>query len=1196
MFISVTLYLSHILLVLTCINLNSASSKNEANKNIIYLKKLSKITRKKSSLCSTCQNSFPSIFSIASYDIHSRQQPVEVNNVNRAHKRACSSSSSSNNNSNSNNNNSNNRNSNNRNTNDRNTNDRNTNDRNTNDRNSNNRNSNNRNNNSSDSLNRKGERGSSVRAEETFNKKEITKNLNESTYDCDTVDTHYCERNFIPKEVNIKRTSNSNLLFINYFNLKYLRKCFFKKKDFIFSKNEKYYIHKKHRSNSSYSNSTNVGNNLFIDNQKDRLITTYSSKKNIDGSSVSSVLEHETNSNNKKINLDVYFDMINSYIKIEEYKNKYSKEIYSEIIKLYVERDIPEDYEKLFFSQDIIKKSVIFDIDKYDEPQFEKLLQEEFRNNGVFINNIDKKYYNKENILRMKKVLNYLPLLKLINNPSDLKKLKSKYLPLLAHELKIFLYFIVNITGGHFSAGLSLLEMQLLLLYLFDQPYDHVIYDIGHQAYVHKILTGRKLLFFSLRKKKGICGFLSIFESTYDKFGAGHSSTSLSAIQGLYEADWQVNGKEERGDVQVGKKLSADVGSSVSSSLGSISDEEMKTCGAENANDLNNLIKNLSPGRNNSEDFMNRMHIAIIGDGGLTGGMALEALNYISFLNSKVLIIYNDNGQVSLPTNALSISGNRPIGSLSDHLHSFISNKYSNKDNIARLESGNNIFENLNYDYIGVIDGNNTEELLKVLMDIKKNKIKKATVLHIRTNKSNEFINSRSPINIMHSIKINEIFPFDLNLLNDPASNNMHSSYTSVPSKLEGKKIDKNKNSKEEEKCTYSAENCMQMEKGESKDKNRNEFSNDIINYEEMFSKETFTDIYTEEMLKYLKKNEKKIIFISPAMLGGSGLVKISKNYANNVYDVGIAEQHAVTFAASMAMNRNLSVHLSIYSTFLQRAYDQIIHDLNLQKIPITVIIGRSGLIGEDGATHQGIYDLTFLGSLSNAIIISPSNSIDLKKALKLSYLNREDSLYIRLPRINSLSNNYMKKYFHIDVEKEEASLDSLNVRSAFFGKSRIIKLSTEDNDKNGSTRRTEEKKKKKISIFNMGSMLFNVVNAVKEIEQDKYFFENFSFSIIDMIFLNPLDKDIIDYLVKHNKHHCLITYEDNTIGGFSTHFNNYIIQKNYISTYNMAVHNIYIPNTPIEHATYKEQQIDAGMDRRNLALRIKDYLKSNIL
>ncbi|ANQ09425.1 1-deoxy-D-xylulose 5-phosphate synthase [Plasmodium coatneyi] len=943
-----------------------------------------------------------------------------------------------------------------------------------------------------------------------------------------------------------------NAFFINYANLKQLNKYGLRKGDaFITGKST--FLHTfEGNPLRDYSTNATLGKKLFsvtnVDTHtgKSPQLITGANKKSNDG--------------RNPPNLDAIFDQINSYLDIKKYKDTYGEEIYNQIVKLYVHRDVPENYEQLFFNKPT-EKSVALDVDKYDEDQFEKLIREEFQRNGVHIENINKEYYKKENIKKVLKILNYLPLLNLINNPSDLKKLKKEYLPVLAHELRMFLFFMVNLTGGHFSAGLSLLEVQLMLLYLFDQPHDDVIYDIGHQTYVHKILTGRKFLFLSLRQKEGLCGFLNTFESTYDKFGAGHSSTALSAIQGFYEADWQVC-QNRRTAQSEGKEAHP---FEETKNIFFIQPGEGNTIHANHPNTGGTTQQSAYPGRNNSADHLNKMHIAIIGDGGLTGGMALEALNYISFLNSKVLIIYNDNGQVSLPTNAPSISGHRPIGSISDHLRSFIESKSGKGDNQNYSDKEkNNFFENLNYDYVQIQNGNNTEALFNALSSFKKGSMNRSTVLHVCTSKTSEFINKRAPITVMHSIKKNEIFPFNVNtLISDRGEVKSPGSSTH------------NQN-----------------------DKTHSNKSNTGTVQQEMFSKKTFTDVYTEEMLKYLER-DKNIVFISPAMLGGSGLVKISEKYPNNVYDVGIAEQHAATFATAMAMNKNLKVHLCIYSTFMQRAYDQIIHDLNLQKVPLKVIIGRSGLVGEDGATHQGLYDLTILGALNNACVISPSNQVDLKKALKFCYDDVNRSVFIRLPRINTFTEEYLQRYFRIGVQTEVGEnvgrtdqLDREDPRNddlqTFFGKARVIKMSPEE-------KKTSEGGKRKVAIFNMGSMLFNVLNAIEEIEKDPLFSRKFSFSIIDMIFLNPMDKKIIDYVIEENKHDIHITYEDNTVGGFSTHFNNYLIEKNYISRHQLSVHNIYLPNDPIEHATYVQQYADVKMDSSSLVKRVKSFLQRQL-
>ncbi|EUD67676.1 1-deoxy-D-xylulose-5-phosphate synthase [Plasmodium inui San Antonio 1] len=1133
------LFLFALIITSMYVSLNATSGKCEVSRNVKYLKQLNRITTKKHYLCKFFKDSFPCFFGISGYDPNGNSGRLLKRDATQWNQLKIK-----------------------------------------------------------NEICLRGRHCNEVEAERVRQERAVQEGKN-PPHDDQSIDslkgaTQWCIQNGYRYSANANQNSRGgisgssrhaptpkplNVFFINYTNLKQLRQLKQLKKlqkyglrkgdGFITGKAT--FLHTcEGNPPGDYSTTATLGKKLFSVKNEDR--QTGREPQLTGGNEKSDDVKDPTN-------LNALFDQINSYIDVKKYKDTYGEEIYNHIVKLYVHRDVPENYEQLFFIEPT-EKSVALEVDKYDDHQFEKLIREEFQRNGVLINNISKDYYGRKNIKKILKILSYLPLLNLINNPSDLKKLKKEYLPLLAHELKMFIFFMVNITGGHFSAGLSLLEVQLLLLYLFDQPHEDVIYDIGHQAYVHKILTGRKLLFLSLRQKKGICGFLNTFESTYDKFGAGHSSTALSAIQGFYEADWQIS--QKRSIAQSEEKEAHPDEEKKNISFIQPGEGDTIHAGqnhhAGHPNGGGTTQKSAYPGRNNSVDHLNKVHIAIIGDGGLTGGMALEALNYISFLNSKVLIIYNDNGQVSLPTNAPSISGHRPIGSISDHLRSFLTSRSGEGDSHHSTGSGkNNIFENLNYDYVQVQNGNNTEALFNTLSSFKEGNMKRATVLHVCTSKTSEFINTRAPITVMHSIKKNEIFPFNVDTLSS-----------------DGRDVASPGPSPHDQSDRTHGGKC----------------NSGTAQQDKMFSKKTFTDVYTEEMLTYLER-DKNIIFISPAMLGGSGLVKISEKYPNNVYDVGIAEQHAVTFATAMAMNKSLKIHLSIYSTFMQRAYDQIIHDLNLQKVPLKVIVGRSGLIGEDGATHQGIYDLTLLGALNNACIISPSNQVDLKKALKFCYHDVNRSVFVRLPRINTFTEEYLQRYFRIGVQPQggenvgrgddiwrsgEVGREGPNTgenppnddMQTFFGKARIIKMTREE-------KKPSQGGKNKVAIFNMGSMLFNVLNAIEEIEKDHFLSSKFSFSIIDMIFLNPMDKRIIDYVIEENKHDVHITYEDNTVGGFSTHFNNYLIEKNYISRHQLSVHNIYLPNHPIEHATYMEQHVDVKMDSCSLQNRIKSFLQGEV-
>lgn len=909
-----------------------------------------------------------------------------------------------------------------------------------------------------------------------------------------------------------------NLLFIQDFKCKHCKKVY-NRSSLV---NESHRI-SKNRILSQWQN-PNTQESLYYRKEKDE----------INGENVESVVESKQQLKKKYFHGDredklrQLLDHLNDFIDLETYREKYGDEIYNEIIQLYVKREIPLNYEKIYFSESI-EKSVAFKINKYDDVEFQKRMEQEFRENGVLIDVIDKIYYNKTNVKRIQNVLHYLPLMKLINNPTDLKKLKKKYIPLLIHELKVFVHLLVNYRGGHFSSVLCLAELQVMLHYIFNQPHDEIMYDVGHQVLINKMITGRKYISLSLRTTGGMSGYFMPSESMYDTFITGHSSTGLSVMQGFYEADRhlrEVNPPDEK---------------------------------YKNKEHRRDEVETSDESKSDKSTALDKFYMVVIGDGAMTGGIALEALNYISFLNSKILIIYNDNNEISLPTNVFTVSGNKPVGSIATHLIEFI-----NKNKRAEMQGGassvtseskgsveKNFFEILNYEYIGPVDGNNVHELYDVLTKIKKNKIRKSSVLHIRTNKSNKFINDRDPIAKMHMIKPNEICPFDVKW-------------------LDGNEV--------KEKSISDKENDM---------KQTEQLSNSL--FDDPFTKETATAVKTQEFMNLLEK-DKNIVLINPATFSGAGLVDITKKFQKNLYDVAIAEQHSVTFATAMAKRKKLKVFLIIYSTFLQRAYDQIVHDLNLQKIPLKVFIARSGLIGGDGATHHGLYDLTFLSALENVNIISPSNQVDLKKAIHFAYHDTERILFIRVPKAYTFKDSYLKEYMNMkSSEIEEVDLNN------FFGKARIIQMAGQRTSPNGkSPEYTLTNKKKKIAILNMGYMINNVIAAVKELENDKNISDKFSFSIIDMIFLNPFDKNIVDFIIKENKHEVLITYEDNTFGGFSAHFNSYLLENNYILKYNLLLYNIYFPTVPVGHGTIPDQWKTVKMDKLSLIKRIKNLLKKN--
>jgi len=423
-------------------------------------------------------------------------------------------------------------------------------------------------------------------------------------------------------------------------------------------------------------------------------------------------------------------------------------------------------------------------------------------------------------------------LLSQINTPEDLKKLQPGQLLQLADELRSFILDITSVHPGHLGASLGVVELAISLHYVYNTPYDKLIWDVGHQAYAHKILTGRRDEFHTNRTWKGISGFPAIEESEYDSCGTGHSSTSVSAALGM----------------------------AISSQLKGESD---------------------------------RRHVAVIGDGAITGGMAFEGFNNAGASNADLLVVLNDNG----------ISIDQSSGAIKDHLLNLATFKESGLDN-KRVQV-NNLFESMNFRYVGPVDGNDVTKLVKALADIKE--IEGPKLLHILTTKGKGFKEAEKD-----QIKFHAPGQFDRN--------------TGTP-------VDQNVKKKH-------------------------------ATYQEVFGK----------TLLELAERDDKIVAITPAMPTGSALMEMMKKMPERVFDVGIAEQHAVTFSAGLAIS-GMKPFCVIYSTFLQRAYDQLIHDVALQKLPVVFCIDRAGLVGEDGATHHGAFDLAFMNTIPGMIVSAPMNA-----------------------------------------------------------------------------------------------------------------------------------------------------------------------------------------------------------------------------
>ena len=614
-----------------------------------------------------------------------------------------------------------------------------------------------------------------------------------------------------------------------------------------------------------------------------------------------------------------------------------------------------------------------------------------------------------------------------VNFPKDLKKLSLEELKIFNDELRTHTIETVSKTGGHLGASLGVVELTVALHYVFDTPKDKIIWDVGHQTYPHKIITGRKRKIHTLRKKNGLSGFTKRSESVYDPFGAAHSSTSISANLGIAVAR----------DLQ---KKSFDV-------------------------------------------------ISIIGDGAISAGMAFEGLNNFGHLGKNSLIILNDN--------EMSIA--KPVGAMSKYLVNLLSSKtYENirdvvKNFTKRLPNevsnfakktegylkgyltGNTLFEELGMNYIGPIDGHNLNLLIQLFQKYKEKELHGPVFLHIITEKGKGYAPAENSNDKFHGVS-----SFDIQ--------------TGVQNK--------------------------------SKDK-------------------TYTSVVGETLLKLAKK-DKRVTTITAAMPSGTGLDKFQKLYPDRFFDVGIAEQHAVTFAGGMA-TENLKPYVAIYSTFLQRAYDQVVHDIAIQSLPVRFLIDRSGFVGADGATHAGSFDLTYLCCLPNFIVMAPSSGEELKNMLNFSLSINNKPSAIRYPRDTVGGYNEKKSFEKITL-----------------GKGKIIQ------------------KGKKIAFLNLGTRLNQVKEASKLIKSKN----KLQTTIIDMRFAKPIDTQLLKNLQKN--HDIFITIEENAVGGFSSQVNNFFLNQ---TKKQIKIHNFFMKDEFIDQSDIIDQYKQSGISPENIYKKISNYL-----
>lgn len=585
-------------------------------------------------------------------------------------------------------------------------------------------------------------------------------------------------------------------------------------------------------------------------------------------------------------------------------------------------------------------------------------------------------------------------LLDAIDSPESLKQLKQDELSILAKELRAFIIEAVAAKAGHLGASLGVVELTIALHYVFNTPKDEVIWDVGHQAYGHKILTGRKKQFHTNRQKNGISGFPKRNESKFDSFGVGHSSTSISAALGMAIAS-QLKG-----------------------------------------------------------DFK-KQHIAIIGDASIASGMAFEGLNHAGVTNSNLLVILNDN----------AIGIDPSVGALKQYL-----------TNVKKgIEGQDNIFEALNFDYSGPIDGHNLPLLILELKRLKT--VKGPKFLHVITTKG------------------------------------------------------KGLRQAEENQVTYHAPGKF------------NPITGELIAKSGFSQAPKFQDVFGHTIVELAKQN-KNIIGITPAMPTGSSLKFMMEQLPERAFDVGIAEQHAVTLAAGMT-TQGMIPFCNIYSTFLQRAFDQVIHDVAIQNLPVIFCLDRAGLVGEDGATHHGVFDISYLRCIPNLIVFAPRNEIELRNIMYTAQLGLNHPIAIRYPRGRGTIIDWKQPFSKIEIRKAEVLQQG-----------------------------------KQLAVLSLGTMAATIEECIDLNEKLK------TISHVDMRFVKPLDEDLLHRIFK--THNTIITVEENAVkGGFGSAILEFAAEHNYKNDIYLKG----IPDVFIEHGTVAELQESIGLDTKNLTKFILDKL-----
>ncbi|MBI1274804.1 1-deoxy-D-xylulose-5-phosphate synthase [bacterium] len=615
--------------------------------------------------------------------------------------------------------------------------------------------------------------------------------------------------------------------------------------------------------------------------------------------------------------------------------------------------------------------------------------------------------------------------------PADLRKLEESQLRQVADELRQETVNAVATTGGHLGAGLGVVELTVALHYLFDTPKDKIIWDVGHQAYPHKILTGRRDRIRTIRKTGGLSGFTKRSESEYDPFGAGHSSTSISAGLGMAVA------------------------------------RDLK-----------------------GEDFE---VIAVIGDGAMSAGMAFEALNNAGALGSRLIVILNDNDMsIAPPTGAMSaylarLVSSKPYLHLRDIGKHLVSKMPQPLARLARkaehyargMAMGGTMFEEMGFYYVGPVDGHNLDHLLPVLKNIRDQKESGPVLVHVVTRKGHGYAPAEDAADKYHGVA-----SFDIRTGQQSKTASKAPSYTNV-------------------------------------------FANSLIQ---------------------LAEKDKSIVGITAAMPSGTGLDKFAEKFPERCFDVGIAEQHAVTFAAGMACE-GYKPFAALYSTFLQRAYDQVVHDVAIQKLPVRFAIDRAGLVGADGATHAGAFDTAYLTCLPNMVVMAAGDEAELVRMVATAHAIDDRPSAFRYPRGEGMG---------VALPTFPEPLE--------VGKGRILREGTD------------------VAMVNFGARLVDCLAAAEQLAQ-----QGISVTVADARFAKPLDTTLIDQLVRH--HGALVTVEEGSVGGFGAHLANYLAFSGALDK-GLKLRHLNLPDRFQDHASMDVMWAEAGLDAASIASTVTTLAK----